>query len=228
MFHIILILNMDGIICSITKNRARDTILYNTSKFLTDIKIHIEENNNGVKGLSQYYNECLKEFKEKDFIVFVHDDVHIQNIDIQYQIKLGLSKFDVIGVAGCLNPKIIEKNLWHWMCEDKSNWRGIAGHPHDGESFYVTSFGPTPARVAVLDGVFLAMKPKKILDAGIKFDEQFTFHHYDIDFSLQCNKNKVKLGVWPILINHNSPGLRDFNNVWTDSNNKFINKWKNK
>jgi GT2 family glycosyltransferase len=96
------------------------------------------------------------------------------------------------------------------------------------QSFYVTSFGPTPSRVAIIDGVFMAINLEKIASAGVRFDEQFKFHHYDIDFSLQCNKNSLKIGVWPILINHQSPGLKGFDDSWNSSNEKFINKWKNK
>ena len=136
-------------------------------------------------------------------------------------------KYDVVGVAGCVNPKIIEKNLWHWMAMSKENYRGIAGHPHGQNNFFVTSFGPTPSRVALIDGVFMAINNKKIYSSSIRFDEQFNFHHYDIDFSLTCNKNNYKIGVWPVLINHQSPGLKSFDDSWNSSNKKFIDKWKN-
>ena len=219
---------MSAIICSITKNKFSDTALGNSDVTKT-VNLYFEENNKGNKGLSQFYNECIDRFSQYDYIIFVHDDVQIINQDLYYQVEMGLGKYDVIGVAGCLNPKIKEKNLWHWMCEEKSHYRGIAGHPYDPgikDSFYVTSFGPTPARVVLLDGVFLAIKTKKIIDSKVRFDEQFKFHHYDIDFSLQCNENKIKLGVWPILINHQSPGLKEFHKDWEESNSKFITKWK--
>jgi GT2 family glycosyltransferase len=223
---------MDTVICSITKNGFFDTILYNSIKDFACCT-NYKQNNKGIIGLSQFYNECIDRYSNDDKIkhlIFCHDDVQIINSDFAEQVKKGLQTYDVLGVAGCINPKIIEKNLWHWMAGDKQNWRGIAGHPYEAnkDSFYVTSFGPTPSRVAVIDGVFMAINLKKIVDAGVRFDEQFKFHHYDIDFSLQCNKNSLKIGVWPILINHKSPGLKDFDESWNSSNEKFINKWKNK
>lgn len=224
---------MDTVICSITKDNFFDTILYNSIKGI-NCSLHYNENNKGSIGLSKFYNDCINNYSEKKYIknlIFCHDDVQIINADFIEQVKKGLVEYDVLGVAGCVNPKIIEKNLWHWMAGDKQNLRGIAGHPYNEkvkDSFYVTSFGPTPSRVAIIDGVFMAINLEKIASAGVRFDEQFMFHHYDIDFSLQCNKNSLKIGVWPILINHQSPGLKEFDDSWNSSNEKFIKKWKNK
>lgn len=215
-------------ICSITKSRkAEETILYNSIKNQTPkVELYMETNNT-TKGLGKFYNECLNNFKHKDVVIFVHDDVDVINSDLEYQLSRAFNRFDIVGVAGCVNPKIIEKNLWHWMAEKKENLRGIAGHPYDkSKDFYVTSFGPTPSRVAIIDGVFMAIKMNEISE-NIRFDENFMFHHYDIDFSLTCNRNKLKIGVWPILINHQSPGLKNFDNSFDKSNTYFINKWKN-
>lgn len=219
---------MNFIICSITRKKdARDTILY---KSLQKLKAEFYiETSNTTKGLGKFYNECLKEYESKDAIVFVHDDVDIINTDLDYQLSQAFKLFDVVGIAGCVNPKIIDKNLWHWMGQVKENLRGIAGHPAGpDESFYVTSFGPTPSRVAIIDGVFMAIKNHSVIGTKSFFDDQFKFHHYDIDFSLTCNKNKLRIGVWPILINHQSPGLKEFDSNFENSNTKFINKWKNK
>jgi len=220
---------MDIVICSITpKENVTDTILYNSVQKTGDVHLYMESGNSGENavGLSDFYNSCLERFADTEYIVFCHDDVDLLFSDVSYQVTASLQNFDVTGVAGCVTPKIIEKNLWHWMAQDPKNCRGLAGHPYDKDSLYFTSFGPTPARVAILDGVFLALKTKKIRESGAKFDKQFKFHHYDIDFSLTCNKLKLKLGVWPFLINHQSPGLRDFHENWVKSNELFIKKWK--
>lgn len=223
---------MDTVICSATKGNFFESILYKST--LKNVKCStLFEENNSKKGLSKFYNECIDRYKNSNdikYLIFCHDDVQIINSDFIEQTKKALEIFDVVGVAGCLNPKIGEKNLWHWMT-DKSNYRGIAGHPYDKsikDSFYVTSFGPTPSRVAIIDGVYMGVKLSKLAKSNVKFDEQFNFHHYDIDFSLQCNKSSLKIGVWPILINHQSAGLEQFNQVWGESNDKFIKKWKNK
>jgi hypothetical protein len=217
------------IVCSITKKKNfSDTVIWHSLKKYANEIDHVIKTNNTTQGLSRYYNECIEEYKNYDSVVFVHDDVDIINKDLIYQLEEGFKLYDILGVAGCMNPKIIEKNLWHWMAGDKENMRGIAGHPCSEKEFFVTSFGPTPSRAVIIDGVFMAINLKKLYASNARFDEQFNFHHYDIDFSLTCNKNKLKMGVWPILINHQSPGLKDFHNEWNESNKRFIQKWKNK
>jgi hypothetical protein len=220
---------MDTVLCSITpKKNATDTILYNSAQKLKDVQLFMKTDNAGkdAVGLSEFYNSCLDKFADADYIVFCHDDVDLLFSDVSYQVATALQQFDVAGVAGCVNPKIIEKNLWHWMAQDPKNCHGLAGHPFNNSSIYFTSFGPTPTRVVVLDGVLLALNMKRIKESGVRFDNQFKFHHYDIDFSLTCNKHKLKLGTWPFLINHQSPGLRDFHENWVRSNELFIKKWK--
>jgi hypothetical protein len=221
---------MDTVLCSITRDEdPNNTVLGKSVEKIGDVYFSMETGNSGsnLKGLGQYYNECLEKFSDYNYIVFCHDDVDLVLSDLSYQVQAAMEHFDVAGVAGCVNPKIIEKNLWHWMAQDMKNCRGFAGHSvNEQGAFQVTSFGPTPARVTLLDGVFLAVNVKKLRETKTNFDNQFLFHHYDIDFSLTCNKNKLKLGVWPFLINHRSPGLRDFDQNWVQSNEKFINKWK--
>lgn len=222
---------MDIVLCSITREKDFSrTPLGRSIENIGDVYISTQTNNSepDAKGLCRYYNECLENFSDYDYIVFCHDDVELILTDLSYQVQAAMANFDVAGVAGCVNPKILEKNLWHWMAGDMKNCRGFAGHSvNDQGCFHITSFGPTPARVAILDGVFLVINIKKLKEANITFDETFLFHHYDMDFCLQCNKKKLKVGVWPFLINHRSPGLANFHDEWGKSNENFIKKWKN-
>jgi hypothetical protein len=188
-----------------------------------DIDLQITYNNK--IGLSESYNRIINSEVKHKYIVFCHHDVSLEYTDLGYNIKRGLTKFDVIGVAGGRSPKIVEKNLWHWMVP-QAEYHGFAAHAGPNNQMYVTNFGMTPERVAVLDGVFLAFEHEKIKKSAVQFDEQFIWHHYDIDFSLTCNKNKLRLGVYPILVYHESPGLKDLNDEeWNRSNTAFINKW---
>jgi len=88
-----------------------------------------------------------------------------------------------------------------------------------------TNFG-TSGRVLILDGLFLAFNPKKISEAGVRFDETCPakFHFYDIDFSLQCNKAKLKLGTAEIEVVHSSPGLKSFTDEWLAGQKWFLDK----
>lgn len=201
-----------------------DCLLERTSKNIKDIDLHITYNNKTM-GLCEFYNKVIDQSKY-DITVLCHHDISLEYANLG-TLTDALKKFDVVGVAGGLNPIIKEKNLWHWMMP-KEYYRGFAGHYANSEAMYITNFGLSPSRVAVLDGVFLALDTRKIRGCRARFDERFTWHHYDIDFSLTCNKYRLKLGVWPVLLFHQSPGLRDINDSeWTKSNQKFIEKWGN-
>jgi hypothetical protein len=179
-------------------------------------------------GLCEYYNKCLDDYgKTCDYMILVHDDVDFINMDLAYQIEEGMKKYDILGVAGCIDPQIKDDNLWHLM-SDRSKLRGFAGHPcsNNPEEFYITVFGASPNRVAMIDGVVMILNCKRVLETNTRFDENYMFHHYDLDFSIQCNLNKLKIGTWPILINHSSPGLREMHDGWKKSNEYFKNKWK--
>ena len=195
------------------------------SKTKIDLKLKL---NNTTMGLSEYYNECIDKYaKTCDYMILVHDDVEFINMDLDYQIEEGMRKYDVLGVAGCLNPKISDKNLWHLMA-DRKDMRGFAGHTWSGTNndLILTVFGASPSRVAIIDGVVMILKSEKILTSNSRFDKTFMYHHYDMDFCNTCNLNKLKIGTWPILIDHSSPGLREFTKDWLQSNDSFKNKWK--
>lgn len=189
-----------------------------------DVDLHVTYNNK--IGLCESYNRIIQQPVKHRYIVLCHHDVSLQYANLQQGLQDGLSMYDVIGVAGGRNPQILEKNLWHWMMPH-DEYRGFAAHAAGNGKMFVTHFGLSPDRVAVLDGVFLAFEHEKIKNSEARFDEQFMWHHYDIDFSLTCNKNKLKIGVYPILIYHESPGLSSIDNSeWNTSNQAFIKKWK--
>jgi GT2 family glycosyltransferase len=223
---------MSIVACSITRSSdSCQTKIFQNLKNINDNfseKIELKlKTDNTTKGLSEYYNNCIDNYaKNCEYLIFVHDDVEFINMDLAYQIRQGMEKYDVLGVAGCRNPQIKEANLWHLMAA-KHELCGFAGHncSETGNELYVTSFGPSPSRVAFIDGVVMIVKSEKILKTKTRFDERFRFHHYDLDFSISCNLNKLKIGVWPILINHSSPGLREVTEEWKQSNEYFKQKW---
>ena len=138
--------------------------------------------------------------------------------------------YDIGGLAGCIKPVIKKPTLWHLMTS-RENLRGSVAHPvkpvtKSGTDEYVitnTSFGYTPCRVAIIDGLFMAVNLKKILKAGWKFNENFDFHHYDIARCLDANRLRLKIGVAPIHGIHDSPGLLDAKDIsWTKSQEKLL------
>ena len=198
--------------------------IYDSLRLLKkEIKTKIHFNNSAP--LPVVYNQYLTKdtLKNHDIVVFAHDDLYIDDLKVKGKLDLAMNGLDIIGLAGCLNPKISKPALWHLM-SDRVNWRGHVAHTLDEKGvIQMTTFGPTPSRVAIVDGLFIAVNLKSVLDAGWKFNENFSFHHYDIASCIDANKLKLKVGVIPINVVHDSPGLTDYNdNVFQESEKKFL------
>jgi hypothetical protein len=180
-------------------------------------------------GLGKAYNKFLYENPVYDYVLFVHDDMWIDDAGFIFKLEEAHREYDLIGVAGGLNPALKAPALWHVMCGgfQGGNLRGFAGHYlPDGRTTSITNFGPSPARVALIDGAFMSLNVKKAIEVGWQFNENYTFHHYDLSSCLDANKKKLRLGVIPILTYHNSPGLRDLNDkTFVENQTKFLQEY---
>ena len=179
--------------------------------------------------LSKVYNRFICEENRDKIIVFCHDDCLIEDLFLKEKLNQAIQTYDVIGLAGIREPITIkEPALWHLM-GDRSQWSGAVAHftSFDDNERFMTSFGLTPARVIMLDGVFLAVNVEKCLDNNVRFDERnpARFHYYDIDFSLNANKAGLKLGTWPIWVTHKSHGLTKPDAEFYKGQEWFIKKW---
>jgi GT2 family glycosyltransferase len=211
---------------SATKGSRKDTLLSkNHSSFNNFI---FKENN--TEPLSKIYNKAIDFAIGENFdtLVLSHDDVIIES-DLTYKLKSAMEKFDIIGVAGTTECKLEEPALWHIMGGGFGGGKlhGAVAHGSDSQKS-MTSFGPYPKRVLLLDGVFLAIK-RNVFEK-VRFDETNPagFHFYDLDYSLSCHKEGFKIGVSDIMITHASPGLREFTSEFDKGQKWFLEKWKGK
>lgn len=210
----------------VTKNKKEDTTLYR-SLYENKLKIKYVFKENNTESLTKCYNIFLDMFRHSSdsYALFVHDDVYINCRDLNSRMALYEKNFQVFGVAGATTCKKTRPCLWHIMSEKKDQ-RGCVAHG-DNKQYFYTSFGPLPSRVLLIDGVVIGFT--KNIPKELRFDENIPskFHFYDLDFSLQCNKQKVKVGVVDIPIIHQSPGLREFNKEFALGEDYFYNKWFN-
>jgi len=209
-------------IITATKGSFNNTLLHKSTNNIVDVSV-CEHN---TKPLPHVYNNAIEKFKNNtDWIVFVHDDVIIEAPEaLERQLTSLGDVYDVVGCAGIREVKLASPALWHLM-GDKTHYRGAVAHLlYDGKK-YVTSFGPYPARVLLIDGVFMAVKTK-VFDK-VTFDEANPagFHFYDLDFSMACHKAGFKIGVGDIAITHASPGLREVTQDWKNGDEWFLKKW---
>jgi len=186
-----------------------------------DVKIHYLNEDPLPKVYNQYINE--KTLAKHDIVAFVHDDVYIDDLKFRGKLCTAVnSGLDIVGVAGCINPTISVPALWHLMA-DKKDHRGFCAHSiPKTNAMHMTTFGPTPSRVAFVDGVFMAVNLKEAIDKDWKFNENFAFHHYDLSSCLDANAKKMKIGVFPIHIIHDSPGLDPDDETFIASEKKFM------
>lgn len=199
-----------------------------------DANFDLEIVSENTTGLSECYNRFVtQEIADKyNSVLFVHDDVWIDDYmlaaklnDAHYRLN-----YDIVGIAGTLNPEIKHPSLWHIM-GSRENHRGYAGHlcrsnanyPTQGYGVGMTGFGPTPGRVTIADGLFLSVNIHNAVKAGWRWNETFKFHHYDIASCIDANRKGMKIGVYPINVMHLSPGLESLEDKnWSASNKTFL------
>lgn len=186
-------------------------------------EIVVVENNK--EGLSKCYNDCLSKLSHDDIALFMHDDVEIHDQFFVEKLQKAHQYFDIVGLAGAIEQKYLKgrNHLWH-LSTDQKNLRGFVSH-YFPQGYYNSSyFGATPSGVDVIDGLFMSVKVSSLKENYDLFDEDFTFHHYDMAMCRKAKDKGLKMGVWPIFVIHH--GLGEFDKPeWYSSNTKFDQKY---
>lgn len=179
------------------------------------------------KGLSEVYNTQIAAPDPGEAMVFMHDDVWIDDEHFVDRVLEGLARYDVIGVAGTRRRRPFQP-AWAFVDinfngEDVEHLTGMIAHGPKpfGE---MAIFGECPADCELLDGVFIAGRTSALLDNGVKFDPLFKFHLYDMDFCRTARLKGLSMGTWPILLTHQSPGAFG-SPSWTDQYRLYLEKW---
>lgn len=167
----------------------------------------------GAVGLGDLFNRVLDQADRDTNLVFLHDDVYLNDWFFAQRVLDALEQFDVVGVVGSTNPDLTQPS-WGLRFDADLNpngWQpglersGALNH-FDYASPKISVYGPTPLACALLDGVFLAVKTRAVKERGVRFDPRFRFHCYDIDFCRTAARSGLRLGTWPLSITHNSGG----------------------
>lgn len=199
---------------------------------IIDINILFNNTGSSQKGLGSLYNQFLQPEYKNEILLFVHDDVYLHDWHIAHRLNDAIERFDVIGLAGNTNPDFSEPSWalgWN-RAKYPTGWQpreylsGAVGHlgPRGIEVSY---YGEAPRSCKLLDGLFLAINAVKILEGSVRFDEQFKFHFYDLDFCRQCLEKGLRMGTWPISVTHASGGAFG-SPSWLDAKTKYFLKWR--
>jgi GT2 family glycosyltransferase len=175
------------------------------------------------QGLPYIYNKFINESYKDKKVIFLHDDVLIEDLFWEEKLDIAFENYDIIGLAGSKKCDLTKPPAWHLM-SDREYHVGEVAHCHD-KKVWTTVFGSTSSRALLLDGLFLGVNISRLLETNTFFDEDFSFHHYDITFCIRANSQKLKMGVCPLKVVHF--GLGDSMNTpeWRESAGKFIQKY---
>jgi GT2 family glycosyltransferase len=180
------------------------------------------------QGLPDVYNAHITAGASDSILVFIHDDVWIDDLFFTDRIIEGLQTYDVIGVAGN-RRRIPYQPGWpfadiNFSWDDHANLSGVLGHGEKSLS-PINYLGPVPADCEFLDGIFLAAKKEVLRANGLFFDPQFDFHFYDMDFCRNARQRGMRLGTWPICLTHQSEGSFG-SEQWFQKYFSYITKWQ--
>ena len=177
--------------------------------------------------LGAIYNQAIEQADPASLLVFCHDDVWLGEDSLLQPLEQALQRFDLVGVAGnrhllpghstwCLNP--VSGSF------DLTNLVGAIRHGSPQHST-LSTYGPSPAEAALLDGVFLAARAGVLQQAGVRFDPDLAFDFYDLDLCRTARAAGLRLGVWPLPLIHASAGNIS-NTSWQATLALYRHKWK--
>lgn len=179
------------------------------------------------RSLPDIFNARISALDSFDLLVFMHDDVWIEDSFLADRVVEGLRTYDVIGVVGN-RRRVRYQPAWcvsdtKFTWDDKANLSGSIAH--GAQAFAPVSFyGAVPADCELLDGVFLAARKSALLHNGVLFDPRFEFHFYDMDFCRSARQRGLRLGTWPICLTHQSGGSYG-TQKWREKYRLYIEKW---
>jgi len=177
--------------------------------------------------LADVYNRAIERAERDDVLAFVHDDVWIDDWRVADRLRDALAAYDVVGVAGNRERAPGQAS---WVFDgDRPNpgHHSLSGAIQHGalDAPAPSRYGDAPARVRLLDGVFLAALAGTLKDRGVRFDPRFPFHFYDTDFCRSCEKAGLRLGTWPIALTHASSGENWAGETWDAAYQLYLDKW---
>lgn len=183
---------------------------------------------NNRDGLAAVYNRQIREENREKILLFVHDDVWLEDYFICDRLEEALKEFDVVGVAGNTR-RVSRQPSWCYVSESPFvadsplNLSGVVAHgPQPGA--VLNRYGISGRACMLLDGLFLAARCGSLLDAEVRFDERFDFHFYDMDFCRGAEKAGLRIGTWPIAVTHASFGLFG-TPAWRSALQVYLDKW---
>jgi GT2 family glycosyltransferase len=190
---------------------------------------------NNKTGLPTVYNSAAQLAHPDSVLVFIHDDVWLEDIFLPSTLAESLAAFDIVGVAGNLRRQPFQP-AWAFQAVPTDSettslvWdepKYLSGAVAHGQQPFsqISYFGEAKQSCELLDGVLLCVKKAIWISRRLRFDERFEFHFYDMDFCRSARQSGARLGTWPISITHQSGGSFGAD-AWLKCYQLYVEKWR--
>ena len=187
---------------------------------------------NGNSSLPVIFNKAIDIYKDSDsVIVFMHDDIGFMSFYWPEVLMESLAKFDVVGLVGN-HRRLPRQPAWafkddSFAWDDAENFCGAIGHGKEFPS-YISYFGQSMdhfnRECKLIDGALIAISSETLKRSGLRFDERFNHHLYDVDLCRQAEELGLTIGVTPISALHESGGT--FGTLdWRAGYQTYLEKW---
>ncbi len=179
-------------------------------------------------GLPDLYNARIQQQNDQSVLVFMHDDIWIDDFYFFSRVLEALNTFHVVGVAGN-RRRVPGQPAWGFpdMNFNRDGPEFLSGAVAHGPNPFgaVTYYGTVPAECELMDGLFLAARKDVLQQNEVYFDPRFDFHFYDLDFCRTARQKGLRLGTWPICLTHQSVGNYR-TEPWQKAYETYIDKWQ--
>ncbi len=200
--------------------------LYKSQNYF-QIKVAIENK----EGLPKIYNRFIEDSRhDPAILLFVHDDVFLNDYWWGQQILNAVNQFDLVGIVGNTQRQKAQLSWYHIVGEnntaepdDPNNFSGVIGYGTKETPDFINFLGNPMQPVKLLDGCLLAAKSHIFHEHNIRFDERFDFHFYDVDICRQFEAKGLSMGTWPLSIVHKSKG--SYPDAYKQAYNSYLAKW---
>ena len=195
---------------------------------ISSVEIRLSADNS--TGLSEIYNQAIDaSIDNPAILVFAHDDRLFCDFFWAERIRDGLENFDIAGLAGNIRraPKQPSWNFAddQFTWDTPSNFSGTVVHGSTFPLNRVLPFGAVGQECKLLDGLLLAVKSDTLINSKLRFDENFKFHFYDLDFCREAELKSLTMGTIPLSVVHKSGGSFS-SDEWSNAYQKYLAKWK--
>jgi tetratricopeptide (TPR) repeat protein len=182
------------------------------------------------EGLPTLYNTAIEEARSSPAtLVFIHDDVYLSDYYWADRLHQALRSFDIVGLVGN-RRRVPYQASWMYLdeqftCDNYDNFSGVLGH---GAPFpnlkQLSVYGEPGQEVKLLDGVLMAVRSEALQRSALRFDPQFRFHFYDMDFCRQAELRQLRMGTCAISLVHASAG-RLGSDDWRRAYHEYLAKY---